>query len=110
MLEDEPDICVVGEASNGADAVVLAQQLAPRVVVMDLSMPVMDGVEATREILRQAPATAVLMISVDSEAHCVRSALAAGARGYLLKNVDLDLGSAVRDVACGKAVQNNTVE
>jgi DNA-binding NarL/FixJ family response regulator len=105
MLEDDPEITVVGEAGGGAEAVRLAEQLAPQVIVMDMEMPVMDGVRATTEILRQAPNTAVLMLSMYAQESYIRKAFAAGAHGYLLKNAaDLDLGSAIRDVARGKRV------
>ncbi len=105
MLEDDPELAVVGEAGNGAEAVELARELAPRVVVMDLAMPVMDGIQATRHILRLAPATAILMLSTSTEETCVRRAFEAGAQGYLVKNAaDLDLGGAVKAVATGQRV------
>jgi DNA-binding NarL/FixJ family response regulator len=105
MLDDDPELAVIGEASNGAEAVELARELAPQVVVMDLAMPLMDGIQATRHILRLAPATAILMLSMDADETCVRDAFEAGAQGYLLKNaVDLELGSAVKAVATGKRV------
>ena len=105
MLDDDPELAVVGEAGNGAEAVELARELAPQVVVMDLAMPVMDGIQAAKHILRLAPATAILMLSMSAEETCVRKAFAAGAQGYLVKNaVDLDLGGAVKAVAMGKRV------
>jgi DNA-binding NarL/FixJ family response regulator len=105
MLDDDPELAVIGEASNGAEAVELARELAPQVVVMDIAMPLMDGIQATRHILRLAPATAILMLSMNAEDACVRDAFEAGAQGYLLKNaVGLDLGSAVKAVATGKRV------
>jgi len=105
MLEDDPELAVIGEASNGAEAVELARELAPQVVVMDFAMPVMDGVQAARRILRLAPATAILMLSMSAEEKSVRQAFEAGAQGYLLKNaVGLDLGGAVKAVAMGKRV------
>src|ERR1017187_345751 len=105
MLDDDPELAVVGEANNGAEAVELARELAPQVVVMDLAMPLMDGIQATRHILRLAPATAILILSMDADETCVRDAFEAGAQGYLLKSaVDLDLGSAVKAVATGKRV------
>ena len=105
MLDDDPELAVVGEASNGAEAVELARELAPQVIVMDIAMPLMDGIQATRHILRLAPATAILMLSMNAEEACVRDAFEAGAQGYLLKNaVDLDLGGAVKAVATGKRV------
>jgi DNA-binding NarL/FixJ family response regulator len=105
MLDDDPELAVIGEASNGAEAVELARELAPQVVVMDLAMPLMDGIQATRHILQLAPGTAILMLSMDADETCVRDAFEAGAQGYLLKNaVDLNLGSAVKAVATGKRV------
>ena len=105
LLEDDPSITVVGEASDGSEAVELACQLRPRVVVMDCAMPKTIGLEATRQILTAAPDTAVLMLSMHSEETLVRQALAAGARGYILKSaIDLDLVTAVKRVAAGETV------
>jgi DNA-binding NarL/FixJ family response regulator len=105
MLEDDPEICVVGEATNGQEAIKLAQELHPRVIVMDLAMPGLDGVQATREILKNAPTTAVLILSMYSEENYVRNALDAGARGYVLKEaLDVDLAGAIKDLAAGKTV------
>jgi DNA-binding NarL/FixJ family response regulator len=105
MLQDEPDIVVVGEASDGEEAVRLAQRLRPRVTVMDCAMPGISGLVATRRILEIAPQTAVLMLSMHPEETLVRQALDAGARGYILKNaVDLELGTAIRRVLAGEIV------
>lgn len=105
ILEDEPDIVVVGEAGDGADAVRLAQELKPQVIVMDCALPGMSGLVATRRILEAAPATAVLMLSMHSEETWVRQALDAGARGYILKSaMELELPVAVRKVAAGETV------
>jgi DNA-binding NarL/FixJ family response regulator len=105
LLEDDPAITVVGEASNGDEAIRLAGELKPRVVVMDSAMPGTSGLAATRAILAGAPATAVLMLSMHSEQTLVRQAMEAGARGYILKNaLDLDLAAAVRRVAAGETV------
>jgi DNA-binding NarL/FixJ family response regulator len=102
MLEDEPDMKVVGEASDGLEAVDLAVKLRPRVIVMDYAMPALDGCQAAIEIRRHAPECAVLMLSMHSDENYIRNALDAGARGYLLKNaIDVDLAAAVRDVAAG---------
>jgi DNA-binding NarL/FixJ family response regulator len=102
ILEDEPDIRVAGEAANGREAVDLASRLNPQVVVMDLSMPEMDGVQATREILRYRPNTSVLILSMHADENYVRNAREAGAKGYLMKNaVDVDLASAIRTLATG---------
>jgi DNA-binding NarL/FixJ family response regulator len=105
MLEDDPDIRVVGEATNGQEAIKAAQELHPRVVVMDMAMPGLDGVQATREILKNLPDTAILILSMYSEENYVRNALDAGARGYVLKEaLDVDLAGAIKDLAAGKTV------
>jgi DNA-binding NarL/FixJ family response regulator len=105
MLEDEADISVVGEASDGKEAVELARSLKPRVVVMDCALPEINGLEATRKILKFAPETLVLMLSMHTEDTWVRQALEAGARGYVLKNaMDLELGAAIRRVVEGETV------
>ncbi len=84
MLEDEPDINVVGEASDGEEAVKLALALRPNVVVMDCALPGINGLQATRKILQHLPKTLVLMLSMHTEDTWVRQALEAGARGYVL--------------------------
>lgn len=105
MLEDDPDISVVGEATNGQEAIKVAQELHPRVIVMDMAMPGLDGVQATREILKNLPDTAILILSMYSEENYVRNALDAGARGYVLKEaLDVDLAGAIKDLAAGKTV------
>jgi DNA-binding NarL/FixJ family response regulator len=105
ILDDDETLEVVGEASNGAEAVRLAEQLHPQVIVMDCQLPELNGVAATRIILRSRPETAILMLSMHSEDTLVRQALDAGARGYVLKNAnDLDLASAIKNVAAGKSV------
>jgi len=105
MLEDEADITVVGEAGNGDEAIQLAQELKPKVIVMDCAMPGTSGLIATRRILETSPQQAILMLSMHSEDTLVRQALDAGARGYVLKNaVDLELPAAIRKVAEGKVV------
>src|ERR1700683_2802891 len=103
MLEDEPGICVVGEASDGHEAVEAVGALKPQVVVMDFSLPSMNGAVATRRIRELHPATEVLILSMHAEPTYVRTCLEAGARGYLLKNaLDLELVSAIRKVAAGE--------
>jgi DNA-binding NarL/FixJ family response regulator len=105
MLEDDEEIAVVGEADDGQQAVDLALQLRPRVVVMDFALPNLNGAMATRQILRTAPETAVLILSMHSELSYVRASFESGARGYLLKNaMDLELVAAVKQVAGGAQV------
>jgi DNA-binding NarL/FixJ family response regulator len=111
LLEDEPDIEVSGEASDGEEAVRLAQKLRPRVIVMDCALPGINGLEATRRILRLLPETLVLMLSMHPEATWVRQALEAGARAYILKNArELELGAAIRRVVAGETVLDSRLE
>jgi DNA-binding NarL/FixJ family response regulator len=110
ILEDEPDMVVVGEASNGAEGVELARKLKPQVIVMDCALPQMSGLVAARQILQESPSAAVLMLSMHSEETWVRQAMDAGARGYLLKSAtDLELPAAVRKVAAGEMVLDPAV-
>ncbi len=105
ILEDDEGMKVVGEASNGVEAIRMSYELKPNVVVMDLSMPELDGVQATKEIVKHLPETAVLVLSMHSDDNYVRNALDAGAKGYLLKNaIDVDLVGAIRSVAEGQRV------
>jgi DNA-binding NarL/FixJ family response regulator len=105
MLEDEDDIRVVGEASDGHVAVEAAGKLKPDVVVMDFALPSMNGAVATRHIRESNPAAKVLILSMHAEPNYVRTCLDAGARGYLLKNaMDLELVSAIRKIAAGEQV------
>jgi DNA-binding NarL/FixJ family response regulator len=105
MLEDDRAISVVGEAGDGKEAVRLALELRPNVVVMDCALPGFSGIEATRNIRAKHADAIILMLSMHSEDTLVRQALKAGARGYILKNAnDLDLISAVKQVAAGHTV------
>jgi DNA-binding NarL/FixJ family response regulator len=105
MLEDEASFQVVGEASDGLEAVKRAEELRPNVIVMDCALPQINGIEASRRILGKLPDTAILMLSMHSEDTLVRKAMEAGARGYILKNaMDLDLVNAIKKVAEGKTV------
>jgi len=105
MLEDEPDLHVGGEASDGQEAVQQAQLLKPRVIVMDCALPEMNGLQATRKILEFAPQTLILMLTMHTEDTWVRQAFEAGAKGYVLKNaLDLELGSVIRRLVNGETV------
>src|SRR5215831_10880471 len=105
MLEDDAEIRVVGEAADGTEAVKLAQELKPRVIVMDMAMPGLNGMQASIEILKVLPNTAILMLSMYSEENYVRNALEAGAKGYILKDaMDIDLAASIKQVAAGQRV------
>lgn len=105
MLEDDPGIAVVAEAGDGQEAVDLALRLQPDVIVMDFALPSMNGATAARKILASLPEMAILILSMHSEAACVRRCLDAGARGYLLKNaMDLEMVEAVKTLAAGGTV------
>lgn len=105
LLADAPDIAVVGEASRGDEAIARAAELAPDVVLMDLKMPGMNGIDATRQILAAQPGVAVLVISMFDDDDSVFAVLRAGARGYLLKDADQDeLLRAIHGVRRGEAI------
>ena len=102
ILEDEPDIVVVGEAGGGAEAIELEQKLEPDIVVLDLGMPEINGLHAAIEIMRRRPSRRILMLSMHADPQYVRNALDAGVQGYILKNaLETDLSGAVRTVAAG---------
>ena len=107
LLDAEEDIEVVGEAGSGAEAVRLARSLKPDVVLMDVVMPGMSGLEATGPVLEAAPDTTVLVLSMQDDPRYVREAFAAGASGYVLKEAaDTEVVQAVRDVAAGNRYVN----
>ncbi|MCL5995590.1 MAG: response regulator transcription factor [Chloroflexi bacterium] len=98
---------IVGEAENGRQAVELAQRLQPDVILMDINMPVLDGVQATRLITASVPAARVIMLTIYQQDHHVFEAIKAGARGYLLKDVDeQELIRGIRSVQQGAALIN----
>ena len=103
ILASQPDMQIVGEAGDGREAVELGEKLHPDVVVMDVTMPGLNGIEATRRLLTSNPRIRVLALSMHKDSVYVREILRAGARGYLLKDsVDADLLAAVRAVAKGE--------
>ncbi len=103
FLELDPDLEVVGEAGNGEEALRMAHELRPDVVLMDLLMPVMDGMEATRQIRRRLPDVEVVALTSVLENASVTGAIKAGAIGYLLKTTDADeLCEAIKAAAAGK--------
>ena len=103
FLQVHKDLELVGEAENGKDAIRLAEQLHPDVVLMDLKMPEMDGVAATRELRQRQPNTRVLVLTSFAEDNMVQGALQAGATGYLLKNVSVsELANAIRAAHAGR--------
>ncbi|MDI3326984.1 MAG: response regulator transcription factor [Alicyclobacillaceae bacterium] len=105
ILETSPDLSVVGEAANGKQAVELYPELRPDVVLMDIRMPVMSGLEAIRQLRALDPKAKILILTVSEEDEDLFEAIRAGANGYLLKNVDPDeLISSIRKVARGEAV------
>jgi two-component system response regulator NreC len=104
LLERQSDFIVVGEASNGREAVELADLKTPDVIIMDVAMPMMNGIEATARITAASPKVAVIILSMHSDESYVLRALKAGARGYLLKDsAEGDLIAAVHAVAANKA-------
>jgi two-component system response regulator NreC len=104
ILEAEPDMSVIGEAATGTDAVKRARQLKPDVIIMDISMPELDGIESMRQIVKTL-SSRVLILSVHTEHHVISEAVSAGAAGYLAKDsLDHELVSAVRTVVHGGTV------
>lgn len=104
LLEHQPDLEVVGEAADGRQTVELAGSLSPDVVVMDIGMPNLNGIEAARQIVAKQPATAVVILSMHSDETYVMRAMKAGARAYLLKDsAEADLIRAIQAVSQGKS-------
>ncbi len=110
LIEQEKDMEVAGEASDGAETVKLVKDLHPHVVLMDIAMPKVNGIEATRQIKADYPATAVLILTAYDNDQYIVALLEAGAAGYLLKNVSgADLVNAIRAVHAGEAVLHPTI-
>lgn len=104
LLEEEDDLEIVGEASNGAEAMAKVRELSPDVVLMDVTMPQVDGIEATRNIMAECPDTKVIALSIHGGKRFVENMLGAGAAGYLLKDsVPEELVDAIRAVLSGKS-------
>src|SRR5258708_36396857 len=103
ILGAQTDMEIVGEAGNGREAVTMCEELKPDVVVMDVAMPELNGIEATRRIATATPQTRILALSMHKDSVYVREILRAGARGYLLKDsIDVDLLAAARAIARGE--------
>ncbi len=110
LLEGEPGLSVIGEAEDGRKAVTMACKLKPDVVIMDIAMPLLNGLEATRQIKMQCPDVKVLVLSMHDNEEYIRQALEAGAMGYILKDAGTqELISAIRSVYRGEAVLSPAV-
>ena len=110
LLELEDDLEVVGEAKNGLQAVASVKKLRPAVVLMDIAMPLLNGLNATRQILKAAPATKVLMLSAHSDDVYVEEATNSGAVGYLVKQTAADsVCSAIREVQKGRTFSSPSI-
>jgi DNA-binding NarL/FixJ family response regulator len=111
LLEAEPDMRVVGQAENGRQAVELAQALRPDVIVMDVSMPLLNGLQAVRQILRDRPEARIILLSAHAESAYVEQAISFGAMGYLLKQASLDvLAMAIREAHAGRVFFGPSVQ
>ncbi|MCC6539001.1 MAG: response regulator transcription factor [Bryobacterales bacterium] len=111
QLEQDPDLEVVGEAADGRLAVQMATELKPDVAIMDIGMPNLNGIEATAQIQKASPSTAVIVLSMHSDEEYLLRALSAGARGYLLKeSAEADLERAVKAVAQGKSFFSPSIQ
>jgi len=110
LLKLESDIKVIGQAENGRQAVALVESLCPDVIVMDIAMPLLNGLEATRQILHAAPKTKVLVLSAHSDDAYVEQVMALGAAGYLIKQTASDmLAMAIREVCAGKPFFSSSI-
>jgi two-component system response regulator NreC len=116
QLEQHDDFEVVGEASDGREAIAMLDKLAPDIIIMDIAMPNLNGIQATAQIVKKNPQVGIIVLSMHSDETYLTRTLAAGAKGYLLKdNAEVDLERAVRFVAQGKpyfspAIANTLLE
>jgi two-component system, NarL family, response regulator LiaR len=105
LILETPEIELVGEAQDGQEAVEIVRQLKPEVILMDIQMPVLDGIEATRKIIAEYPQTGIIMLTVQRNSNLIFEAITAGARGYLLKDADEEaLMRAILAVSRGEAL------
>jgi two-component system, NarL family, response regulator NreC len=103
LLDRQPDMEVIGEASDGREAVLLSEELTPHVVIMDVAMPQLNGIDATSQIIKNNPKVGIIMLSMHADESYLVRALSAGAKGYLLKDsAEVDLVRAVQVVAQGR--------
>lgn len=104
VVDAQPDLMVVGEAGDGREAIAMAESLKPDVVVMDIGMPTLNGIEAAHQVREKLPGTQIVMLSMHSDEGYVLRALKAGAKAYLLKDsAETDLARAIRATADGKS-------
>lgn len=104
LLKNEPDFNIVGEATSGRAAVTLAVQLSPNILIMDIAMPLLNGVEATRQVVRECPSTKVIVLSAYDDDQHIEAVMAVGAAAYLLKHTAAaEICQAVREVHKGNA-------
>lgn len=110
LLAKEPDMEVLAEADDGRDAVRLARDLSPQVVIMDVGMPDLNGIEATRQVLQESPDTKVIALSMHADRRFVANMIKAGASGYLLKDSAFEeLATAIRKVVAGKTYLSHEI-
>ncbi len=103
LLNAEADLQVIGEAAHSGEALRLVENLQPQMVIMDISMPGMDGIEATRQLVQRYPQIRVLLLTIHEDKSLIRAAMQAGAAGYILKQaVDTELIEAIRQLSAGK--------
>jgi len=110
LFDDESDMTVIGEAGNGHEAITLVQELSPEVIVMDIALPGLNGIEATQQILTESPDTKVVALSIHDGREFVKDMLEAGAAGYILKDtVSEELPACVRKVMQGEVFLSTTL-